>query len=147
MQWTRPITVFQIPVTREGITVQDVKTLSLRRLGIYAELDEELQVRRIAKPSYEVNGIFPALEMKIVILAGSRVGLSWRRLDNSLMMMIDSGSQSTAGRPEFAPQHDVDDTVKARLKDIQGNPIEAYGKKMVDVELVSETGEGTIPAR
>ena len=78
MQWTRPTMVFQIPVTREGITVQDVKTLSFRRLGIHAELEEELQVRRIAKPSYEVNGIFPALEMQIVILAGSRVGLSWR---------------------------------------------------------------------
>ena len=102
MQWTRPIMVFQIPVTREGITVQDVKTLPLRRLGIHAELDEELEVRRIAKPNCEANGIFPALEMQIVVLAGSRVGLSWRRLGNFLMM-IDSGSQSTAGRPEFEP--------------------------------------------
>ena len=48
MQWTRPIQMFELPVPREGITVEEAKTITARRLGIHEALSREMQARRIA---------------------------------------------------------------------------------------------------
>ena len=47
--------------------------------------------------------------------------------------MLDSGGQSTGCTPSFAPDYEVDVTENARLHDIQDQPIESYGKKIVDI--------------
>lgn len=70
-----------------------------------------------------------------------------RESDESIEeLMIDSGSQSTACRVDFAPEYGIDDTDKARLWDIQDCEIPAYGKKLVDVKFVGEVGEDDIDA-
>ena len=59
-------------------------------------------------------------------------------------LMIDSGSQSTACRPDFAPEYGIDDSEVARLRDIQDNLIPAYGKKVVDVQFLGDDPESTV---
>ena len=54
-------------------------------------------------------------------------------------IMVDSGSQSTACRLDFAPQYAVDDSEASRLWDIQNGPIASYGRKIVDVDFVGDT--------
>jgi len=62
-------------------------------------------------------------------------------------LMIDSGSQSTSCKPDFAADYQVDDTDCARLWDIQDRQIAAYGKKVVDVEFVGQVEEPSVPGR
>ena len=54
--------------------------------------------------------------------------------------MIDSGSQSSAVAPSFAPEYGTDDTERARLWCIQDKEIAAHGKKVVNVKFGNETG-------
>ncbi len=69
-------------------------------------------------------------------------GVATARSDaNVWELMIDSGSQSTACRPDFAPQYTMDDSEVARLWDIQDNEIPDYGKKLVDVEFVGDADD------
>ena len=60
--------------------------------------------------------------------------------------MLDSGSQATACAPELAPEYGVDDTTRAQMWDIQGNPIGSYGKKVVDLKFVSDSGDVDAPS-
>ena len=60
-------------------------------------------------------------------------------------LMLDSGSQSTACRPSFAPDYEVDDTEKAKLCDIQDQQIESYGKKILDVRPTGDDKQEDIP--
>ena len=62
--------------------------------------------------------------------------------DGVTTLMIDSGSQSNACSPSFAPQFATDDTDKARLWDIQNEAIPVFGKKIVDVDFVND---GRVP--
>ena len=59
--------------------------------------------------------------------------------------MLDLRSQSTACTSSFAFDYGVDDTEKAKLRDIQDQPIESYGKKIVDVEFMGDDKQGDIP--
>ena len=60
-------------------------------------------------------------------------------------LMLDSGSQSTACRPSFAPDYEVDDTEKAKLCDILEHQIESYGKKIMDVKFPRDDKQEDIP--
>jgi hypothetical protein len=62
-------------------------------------------------------------------------------------LMIDSGSQSTACRPDFAPEYAIDDSEKAKLWDIQDQQIEAYGKKVVDVNFLGDRATKKLPGQ
>ena len=59
-------------------------------------------------------------------------------------IMLDSGSQSTACTPNFA-DYDVEDTEKAKLRDIQDQPIESCGKNFFDVEFMGDDKQEDIP--
>ena len=59
VQWVRPIQMFAMSVSREGFSVEDVKQIVARRLEIDEELVQDLQIRRIARPSVAVNYVFP----------------------------------------------------------------------------------------
>ena len=61
-------------------------------------------------------------------------------------LLLDSNSQSTACRPDFAPEYAVDDSERALLLDIQNNEIASYGKKVVDVSFIG-TGEERMAGR
>ena len=50
-------------------------------------------------------------------------------------LLLDSGSQSTAVMPGFAPDFEVDDTDRVTLRDIQDWEIPSYGKNVVDMKL------------
>ena len=60
-------------------------------------------------------------------------------------IMLDSGSQSTACTPSFAPDYEVDDTEKPKLRDIQDQPIKSYSKKIVDVKFIGDDKQEDIP--
>ena len=59
-------------------------------------------------------------------------------------LMLDSGSQSTACGPGFAPEYGCDDTERAKLWDISDNQIKSYGKKVVDVNFRDDSGNPAI---
>ena len=61
-------------------------------------------------------------------------------------LLLDSGSQSTACRPDFAPEYAVDDSERALLLDIQNNEIASYGKKVVDVNFLG-TGDARMAGK
>jgi hypothetical protein len=53
-------------------------------------------------------------------------------------LMIDSGSQSTAVRPGFAPEYEIDDSEIPLLWDIREKQIKAYGRKIVRCEFAGD---------
>ena len=62
------------------------------------------------------------------------------------ILMIDSGSQSTACSVDFAKGYATDDTERAKLWDIQDQKIEAHGKKIVDVKFHGQANETPVSA-
>ena len=78
-QWFHPKRVFMIWVKREGIKVDVAKSMIMHRLGISVTLMDELVMRRLARPHFEINTIYPPMAGHHLLLAGSRAGLSWRR--------------------------------------------------------------------
>ena len=61
-------------------------------------------------------------------------------------LMIDSGSQSTVCCIDFAKDYATDDSERTKLWAIQGQKIEAHGKKIDDVIFHGQTNEAPIPA-
>ena len=55
-------------------------------------------------------------------------------------IVVDSGSQAFACRPDFACEFGLDDTSKASMIDIQGNAIPGAGKRVVDIEMKDSRG-------
>ena len=55
------------------------------------------------------------------------------------------GPRARLASPAFATQYAVDDSEVARLKDIQGNDIRSYGKKIVDVEFLGDGSAQSVP--
>ena len=78
-------------------------------------------------------------------MCGVRRAQETERASKFDRIMLDSGSQSTACTPSFAPDYGVDDTEKAKLRDIQDQPIESYVKKIVDVEFMGDDKQEHIP--
>ena len=69
---------------------------------------------------------------------GSWVCSIGRNPDAVKDLMIDSGSQSTAVNQDFAPEYEIDDSEIPVLWDISGQPIKAYGRKLVRCEFVGD---------
>ena len=67
-----------------------------------------------------------------------------QRCNEKVKLMIDSGSQRTACGVQFAKNYETDDSERAKLWDIQGQQIEAHGKKVVDVLFHGQAHETPI---
>ena len=74
-------------------------------------------------------------------VAGSNPSLNQQSKDK-VKLMIDSCSQSTACGVDLAKGY----TERAKLWDIQGQKIEAHGKKIVDVKFHGQADETPVPA-
>ena len=65
--------------------------------------------------------------------------------DNEEWLVIDSGSQVFACRPNFGSEYQVDDSDCAIMYDIQSNAIKGPGKRVMNMDIIGE--DFSLPTR